>query len=580
MPIHNEDIAQVFDQIADLLEIQGANAFRVRAYRNGARELRGLGQEAASLLAAGTDLTDLPGIGTALAAKIAEVVHTGSCQALKKLERELPADLPELLRLPGLGPKRVHALHFDLDIHTPEQLYRAAKDGRLRDLPGFGPKTEAALRAALETHLTSEPRFKLATAARYAEPLVAWLRQTPGVDQVVVAGSYRRGRETVGDLDILVTARQPAAAIARLRDYEEVAQVVEAGNTRATVILRAGLQVDLRAVPLDCFGAALHYFTGSKAHSIALRRLARAQGLKVNEYGVFRGCQRLAGETETSVYAALGLPYIPPELRENRGEIEAARRGLLPELVTLDDLRGDLHCHTSATDGHASLAEMVAAARQRGRDYLAITDHSKRLTLAHGLDSRRLLEQMDAIDRLNERLASEGVAFRVLKGIEVDILPDGGLDLPDPVLGQLDLVVAGVHSQFHLSRADQTRRVLKAMDHPYFTILSHPTGRLIAEREPYDIDMSRVIRQARDRGCYLELNAHPERLDLSDVHCQMAREEGVLISIASDAHSLQDLDDLRHGIAQARRGWLTKDDVLNSRPLKDLLPLLRRTFHA
>lgn len=580
MPIHNEDIAQVFDQIADLLEIQGANAFRVRAYRNGARELRGLGQEAASLLAAGTDLTDLPGIGMALAAKIAEVVHTGSCQALKKLERELPADLPELLRLPGLGPKRVHALHYDLDIHTPEQLYRAAKDGRLRDLPGFGPKTEAALRAALETHLTSEPRFKLATAARYAEPLVAWLRQTPGVDQVVVAGSYRRGRETVGDLDILVTASQPTAAIARLRDYEEVAQVVEAGDTRATVTLRAGLQVDLRAVPLDCFGAALHYFTGSKAHSIALRRLARAQGLKVNEYGVFRGHQRLAGETEASVYAALGLPYIPPELRENRGEIEAARRGLLPELVTLDDLRGDLHCHTSATDGHASLAEMVAAARQRGRDYLAITDHSKRLTLAHGLDSRRLLEQMDAIDRLNERLASEEVAFRVLKGIEVDILPDGGLDLPDAVLGQLDLVVAGVHSQFHLSRADQTRRVLKAMDHPYFTILSHPTGRLIAEREPYDLDMSRVIRQARDRGCYLELNAHPERLDLSDVHCQMAREEGVLISIASDAHSLQDLDDLRHGIAQARRGWLTKGDVLNSRPLKELLPLLRRTFHS
>lgn len=585
MPIHNEDIAQVFDQIADLLEIQGENAFRVRAYRNGARELRGLGQEAAQLLEAGADLTDLPGIGTALAAKIAEVVQTGTCQALKKLERELPADLPELLRLPGLGPKRVHALHYDLDIHTPEQLYRAAKDGRLRDLPGFGPKTEAALRAALETHFTSEPRFKLATAARYAEPLVAWLRQTPGVDRVVVAGSYRRGKETVGDLDILVTARQPAAAIARLRDYEEVAQVLEAGETRATVILRAGLQVDLRAVAVECFGAALHYFTGGKAHNIALRTQARAQGLKINEYGVFRGRQRLAGETEESVYAALGLPYIPPELRENRGEIEAARRGLLPELVTLDDLRGDLHCHTNATDGHASLLEMVAAARQRGRDYLAITDHSKRLTMAHGLDSRRLLEQMEAIDRLNERLASErpaseGVAFRVLKGIEVDILPDGGLDLPDAVLGQLDLVVAGVHSQFHLSRADQTRRVLKAMDHPYFTILSHPTGRLIAEREPYDIDMTRVIRQARDRGCYLELNAHPERLDLSDVHCQMAREEGVLISIASDAHGIQDLDVLRYGVSQARRGWLTKGDVLNSRPLQDLLPLLRRTFHG
>jgi len=585
MPIHNEDIAQVFEKIADLLEIQGANTFRVRAYRNGARELRGLGQEAGQRLAAGADLTELPGIGTALAAKIAEVVQTGTCQALKKLEQELPADLTDLLRLPGLGPKRVHALHYDLDIHTPEQLYRAAQDGRLRDLPGFGPKTEAALRSALETHLASEPRFKLASAARYAEPLVAWLRQTPGVDRVVVAGSYRRGKETVGDLDILVTAAQPAAAIARLRDYEEVVQVLEAGETRATVILRAGLQVDVRAVVTASFGAALHYFTGSKAHNIALRTLARAQGLKVNEYGVFRGRQRLAGETEESVYAALGLPYIPPELRENRGEIEAARRGLLPKLVTLDDLRGDLHCHTSATDGHASLPDMVAAARRRGREYLAITDHSKRLTMAHGLDSRRLLEQMEAIDRLNERLASErpaseGVAFRVLKGIEVDILPDGGLDLPDEVLGQLDLVVAGVHGQFHLSRADQTRRVLKAMDHPYFTILSHPTGRLIAEREPYDLDMTRVIRQARDRGCYLELNAHPERLDLSDVHCQLAREEGVLISIASDAHSLQDLDDLCYGISQARRGWLAKGDVLNSRPLKELLPLLRRTFHA
>ena len=572
MPIHNEDIAQVFDQIADLLEIQGAKVFRTRAYRNAAREVRTLPQELARLEAGDADLTELPGIGEALAGKIEEILRTGTCQALKRLQGQLPPRLAELLRLPGLGPKRVHALHYDLDIHSPEQLYRAAKDGRLKELPGFGPKTESAIVAALEAHLATERRFKLATAARYAEPLLAWLGQALGVDRVVLAGSYRRCRETVGDLDILVTSTDPPPAMERFTGYDEVAEVRARGDTRATVILACGLQVDLRVVEARSFGAALHYFTGSKAHNIAIRALARERGLKINEYGVFRGTKRVAGESEESLFAALSLPYIPPELRENRGEIEAARQGLLPVLVERPDLRGDLHCHTTASDGHGSLPEMVEAARAEGLRYLAITEHSKRLAMAHGLDSRRLLEQMESIDRLNRRLRG----FRVLKGIEVDILEDGGLDLPDAVLDRLDLVVGAVHSKLHLSRAAQTRRILKAMDNPRLNILAHPTGRLIDEREPYDVDMARIIRRARDRGCFLELNAHPERLDLTDIHCQTAREEGVLVSIASDAHGPLDFANLVYGIGQARRGWLEKADVLNTRPLQELLPLLRR----
>jgi DNA polymerase (family 10) len=574
VPLHNEDIARVFDEIADLLEIRGENPFRIRAYRNGAREVRLLPGELTKLLEEGEDLTRLPGIGAALAGKIEEILDTGTCSALLKLEEQLPADLTELLRLPGLGPKRVHTLHYDLDIHSPEQLYGAAKEGRLRALPGFGPKTEERILSALKAHLSSERRFKLITAARYAEPLVAWLKSAEGVDRAVIAGSYRRCRETVGDLDILVTATAPGAAMERFVAYDEIETIHSKGSTRSTVMLRSGLQVDLRVVEPESLGAALHYFTGSKAHNVAVRTLARRQGLKINEYGVFKGTTRLAGETEESLFAALDLPSIPPELRENRGEIEAARNGLLPDLVKRTDLRGDLHCHTTATDGHGTLEEMAAAARAQGLEYLAITDHSKRLPMIGGLDSRRLLEQMEAIDRLNEEMDG----FRILKGIEVDILEDGALDLPDKVLGKLDLVIGAVHSGFHLSRPRQTRRLLEAMDHPHFSILAHPSGRLIDEREPYEVDMVRVIRHARDRGCFLELDAQPKRLDLLDTHCRMAREEGVLVSIDSDAHSALDFANLRYGIGQARRGWLEPADVLNTRPLSELLALLARTM--
>ena len=572
MPVHNADIATVFEEIADLLEIENANPFRVRAYRNAARQLQGMGVPAADMVAKGEDLTELPGIGEDLAAKIQEIVETGECRFLEKLRKKTPPTITELLKIPGLGPKRVRALYHELDVQTLEQLARAARDGRIRALPGFGEKTEQAIIEAIAAHVTEQRRFKLAVTAQYAEPLKKYLEKTPGVKQVVLAGSYRRCRETVGDLDILVTASEPERAMERFTAYDEVKDVAAKGTTRSTVVLKSGLQVDLRVVEEACFGAALQYFTGSKAHNIEIRRLAQARRLKLNEYGIFKGEKRIGGATEEEVYRAVGLPWIPPELRENRGEIEAARAGKLPKLVERSDLKGDLHAHTKATDGHNSLKEMAEAARSRGLEYLAITEHSRRLTVAHGLDVQRLRAQMNEIDKLNEKL--DGITL--LKGIEVDILEDGALDLPDDVLSELDLVVGAVHSKFNLARARQTERILRAMDHPHFTILAHPTGRLLDTREPYDVDMLKVIRKARQRGCFLELNAHPERLDLLDVYCQMAKEEGVLVAISTDAHSTQDLDNLIYGVGQARRGWLTRDDVLNTRPLKMLRPLLQR----
>jgi DNA polymerase (family 10) len=418
MPVHNADISLIFEEIADRLEIQGANPFRIRAYRNAARTLGELPQEARALLEKGEDLTHLPGIGDDLAGKIREIVTTGHCSLLERLRRELPPAVTELLQIPGLGPKRVKALYHDLEVQTVEQLYRAARDGRIRTLPGFGEKTELNIQQAVEAHVSQARRFKLAVAAQYAESLTAYLKAVPGVKQVTAAGSFRRMRETVGDLDILVTARAKSPVMQRFTAYDDVADVLSAGSTRASVVLKSGLQVDLRVVEEKCYGAALCYFTGSKAHNIAIRRIAQKLGLKVNEYGVFKGDTRIAGEDEASVYQSVGLPFIPPELREDRGEIEAAHAGRLPHLVELADLRGDLHVHTKATDGHDSLRDMALAAKELGLEYLAITEHSRRLTVAHGLDPLRLARQCEEIDRLNTEL--EGIML--LKGIEVDIL--------------------------------------------------------------------------------------------------------------------------------------------------------------
>lgn len=574
MPVHNADIAAGFEEIADLLEIRGENPFRVRAYRNAARSVGEFPRDLKTLIDDGQELPKLPGVGADLAAKIREICNTGTCKLLERLHREMPPAITELLRLPGLGPKRVKLLYERLKIKTLEELKRAAGAGRIREIAGFGAKTEEGILRALAGRGARPERCKLAVAAQYAEALEAYLARAPGVQKTTVAGSFRRMRETVGDLDILVAARPGSPVMERFTRYDEVKNVLAHGETRSSVILKSGLQVDLRLVPAESYGAALHYFTGSKAHNIAIRRLGQARGLKINEYGVFRRERKVAGETEESLFAAVGLPWIPPELREGRGEIEAARAKGLPRLVELADLKGDLHAHTKATDGRHTLREMADAAKAGGLTYLAITEHSRRLTVARGLDPGRLLKQIDEIERLNGEL--KGIT--VLKGIEVDILEDGSLDLPDSVLSRLDLVVGAVHSAFGLSRAKQTKRLLRALDNRHFTLLAHPSARLLGEREAIDADMLRVTRAAKKRGCFLELNVQPDRLDLTDVDCRMAREEGVLVAVNSDAHSTFDFAHLHLGIGQARRGWLTAEDVLNTRTLAKLQPLLRRTM--
>lgn len=572
MPVVNATIAAIFDEIADLLDIQGANPFRIRAYRNGARTVGELGTDIKTLIDRGTALTDIPGIGEDLANKIREILDTGRCAFLERLRKEVPPAVTELLRVPGLGPKRVRILWHDLDIQTPDELLRAAKAGRIRELHGFGAKTEQHIIDSVQARLGEARRFKLSVAAQYGEALAAHLQKLKGVSKVESAGSFRRMKETVGDLDLIVVASEGSAVMERFTRYDDVKEVLASGPTRGTVILKSGIQVDLRVIPAESYGAALQYFTGSKAHNIVIRRLAQERGLKVNEYGVYRDERRIAGDTEESVYRAVGLPWIPPELREDRGEIEAARAGELPKLVELTDLKGDLHAHSKASDGHNTIREMAQAAAARGLEYVAITEHSKRLTVAHGLDAVRLRKQIAEIETLNESLS--GVT--VLSGIEVDILEDGSLDLPDAVLVKLDLVVAAVHSRFDLPRARQTERILKALAHPHVRILAHPSGRLIGEREAYDVDMQQIIRAAREHHVALEVNAHPQRLDLLDTACRMAKDEGALVAIDSDAHSIFELDGLRFGVGQARRGWLEKKDVLNTRTLKQLRAWLSR----
>mgnify|MGYP000934487935 CR=1 FL=1 len=549
MPVHNAEIAALFDRLADLLEIEDANPFRVRAYRNAARTIASLGPSVAGLVAAGRDLSELPGIGEAIAEKIAIIVKTGRLPQLAEVEARTPGALADLMQIDGLGPKRVKALYRQLDIRSFEDLARAARSGKIRELDGFGAKTEAMILQHLDRRLGATQRMRLAEAEDIAAALVDHLRKAPGVKGVSVAGSLRRRKDTVGDLDILATAARHSRVMRHFVEYDEVTEIVSQGDTRSTVVLRSGLHVDLRVVPQVSFGAALCYFTGSKAHNIAVRRIGVAKGCKVNEYGVFKGDKRIAGRTERDVYATLGLDYIEPEMREDRGEIELAAKGRLPKLVTLDDIRGDLHCHTDLTDGRNTLEEMATAARERGYEYLAVTDHSKHVTVAHGLDKAGLMAAIRRIDRLNARL--DGITM--LKSAEVDILEDGRLDLPDSVLRELDLVVCAVHYKFNLPEKKQTTRILRALDNRHCNILAHPSGRLINAREPYEVDIQAIMTAARERGCFLELNAQPARLDLTDVHCRMAKDMGLKVAISTDAHSTGQLDYMRFGIGQARR---------------------------
>jgi DNA polymerase (family 10) len=555
MPVHNADIAELFNRVADLLEILGENPFRIRAYRNAARTAGGLSQSLATMVEQEKDLTELPGIGKDLAGKIEEITKTGTFSQLQELEDRIPPQLVRLMKIPGLGPKRVKILYDQLDITNLGDLKKAAEEGKIKELKGFGEKTEKMILAEIGRE-KKETRIKLNVAEEIADAIVDHLKKVEGVREVIVAGSYRRKKETVADLDILATCRKDSKVMDAFVHYDNVKKVVAQGDTRSTVVLRSGVQMDLRVVPGESYGAALHYFTGSKAHNIAVRTLGVKKGLKINEYGVFKGKNRIAGKTEEEVYNQVDLPFIEPELREDRGEIEAARGGKLPPIITLKDIRGDLHVHTKETDGRHSLEQMVEAARNRGYQYLAITEHSKRLSMTHGFDAERLARRNEEIDRLNKKLKG----FVVLKSIEVDILSDGDLDLPDSILKELDLTVCSVHSKFNLPREKQTERILRAMDNPYFNVLAHPSGRLINEREPYDVDIETLMKAARDRGCIMEVNAHPDRLDLTDTDCILAKEMGVKVVISTDAHSMNDLDLMRFGVWQGRRGWLEKDD--------------------
>jgi DNA polymerase (family X) len=572
MPVHNSDIAAIFNKTADLLEIKGENAFRVRAYRNAARSIDDLAGRITDMIREGKDLSNLPGIGKDLAGKIETIEQTGKLPLLQQLEDEFPEGIHLLLRVEGLGPKKVKKLYEELNISDIDSLKKALRNARIRELPGFGEKTEENIRRSLETFQPGESRVILMKVEELVEDLSAYLEKEKNLHRITVAGSYRRNKETVGDIDILATSSSSNKGMDHFVRYEDVDRVVSKGTTRSTVILRSGLQVDLRIVEPKSYGAALYYFTGSKEHNVAVRKRGVDQGLKINEYGVFKGDEQIAGREEKDIFEQIGLPFIEPELRENRGEIEAAEEGRLPDLITLDDIRGDLHVHTTATDGKDSMEEMAKAAQKRGYSYLAVCDHSRHVSVAGGLDENELAKQIDAIDELNEGLES----FRLIKGIEVDILEDGTLDLPDDILKRLDLRVCSLHYKFNLSEKKQTKRVLTAMENPYFNIFAHPTGRLLGEREPYAIDIDAVMDKALETGSVLELNAYPQRLDLNDIHLKAAKEKGLKIVISTDAHSTNGLSFMKYGISQARRGWIEKDDVLNTRDADSLLSALSR----
>lgn len=573
MPVHNADVAAIFEKIADLLDLDEANEFRIRAYRNAAQTLGQLSQPVADLIEEGEDLSDLPDIGEDLAGKIEEIVETGTLPLLEELEERIDPAMVELMDVPGLGPTRVRKLHQALGVTSRADLKSAAEEGRIREVEGFGEKTEQNILDGLD-EIGEERRWLLATIEPVVDDLIAYLDAHDAAEQVDVAGSYRRRKETVGDLDILVLSDDGSSVMSHFTDYEDVATVESEGETRSTVTLASDVQVDVRVVPPESYGAALLYFTGSKAHNVALRDRAVDAGYKVNEYGVFRtdDDERVAGEAEEDIYDYFDLSFVAPELRENRGELEAAADDALPDLISMDDLRGNLHTHTTGSDGRNTVEEMAIAAKERGLDYLAITDHSPLVAVAQGLDADALREQMDAIDELNDELDD----IRVLKSIEVDILKDGSLDLPDDVLADLDFCIGSVHTNQGLSEDDQTERILRAMDNPHFHILGHPTGRRLNERGPMAVDLDRIMKAAVEKGCFLELNAQPERLDLNDVYCKRAKELDLKLAIGADAHWESGLDFLRYGVNQARRGWLEPDDVLNTKSWNEIADLFDR----
>ena len=571
--MRNSEVAALFNEIADFLEIKGENPFRVRAYRRAAQAMEGLTEDVAAV-AAREGLQDIPGIGKDLAGKIQEYLERGAVEYLEDLRKEIPPGVVEMMSVHGVGPKTAKLLYEKAGVTSVERLEELARGHALVGTPGIQAKTEENILKGIAVWKSGRERMPLGTALPVAEAIRAILEPLEETDQISLAGSVRRMRETVKDIDILVTSRRPARVMEAFVRLPNVVEVLAHGETKSSVRLREGIQADLRVVEPECFGAALQYFTGSKQHNIRVRELAQRQGLKVNEYGVFdeKTNRRVAGATEEDVYRSVGLPLVPPEIREDGGEIEAALENRLPELVRLDDIRGDLQLHTTWSDGAHSLADLAAGVRAKGYQYMAVTDHSKSATVAGGMNEAQVVQMIAEVRALNARLRG----FRVLAGCEVDIRADGSLDFSDEILAQLDLVQVSVHSRFKMSREDMTRRIVRAVQHPLVHILGHPTGRLIGERAPYDVDVEAVLQAAKLGGVAAEINASPSRLDLNDLHARRAKDLGIPITISTDAHAIPQLDYMRYGVAVARRAWLTPSDVLNTRPAPTLASWLKQ----
>ena len=568
----NQEIVRIFNDIADLLEIKGENPFRIRAYRRAALNIESLSTDIASTPK--DELMKIPGIGQDLAGKILEYIQTGKMQAYEDLKKEVPEGLSGLLSVPSLGPKTAKLLFEKLQVKDLDDLARLAREHKLIGLPGIKEKTEENIIKGIEMLKRGMERQPLGKVLPIAKDIVGYLETHATVDQIKIAGSIRRWKDTVKDIDILATSRDPKAVMNAFVHLPSVQDILMHGPTKSSVIIHEGLQVDLRVVEEDSFGAALAYFTGSKAHNIRLREMAVKAGLKINEYGIFRekDDKKLGGKREEDVYRILGLPFIAPELREDLGEMEAAIEGRLPRLIDSSDIRGDLHVHTRRSDGSHDFDELIREAKKRGYEYIAITDHSKGLGIARGLSEERLLEEKAEIEALNKKLKG----FKLLAGVEVDIRSDGRMDFTDEILRQMDIVVASIHSGFRQSREQLTRRLTSAMRNPCVSIIAHPTGRLIGERDPYDVDMHEVLKVAKETGTAIEINAYPLRLDLNDAYAKMAKEMGVRLVISTDTHITNQFDFMEYGVAIARRGWLEKRDVLNTMDYHSLLKALKK----
>jgi DNA polymerase (family 10) len=567
----NDTIASYFELLADLLEIQGANPFRIRAYRNGARTISSTSESLDDMVRSGTDLTELTGIGKDLARQITEIVTTGQHAALEELRKVIPGGVLDMLRIQGVGPKKVSVFFNELGLKTLTELKAACEAGQLAKLKGFGKKTEQSILQNIDLAAKQGQRVSIADARAAAEAIVEDLKQLAEVEQVAVAGSCRRRRETCGDLDVLATCSDSGPPMDRLAAHPLVETVLQRGDTKQRVRLKTGIELDLRVVPQDSFGAAMQYFTGSKEHNIVVRQRAKDLNLKVNEYGVFRGDEQIAGRTEEDVYAAIGLPWIPPELREHRREFEWADAGALPMLVTVADIQGDLHMHTTASDGVATIEEMAMAAKARGLKYIAITDHSKRVSMANGLDAERLRQHWKAIREVQQRVSG----IQILCGIECDILEDATMDLPDDVLAEADWVIAVLHYGLKQPGDQIMKRLMTAVTNPHVDIIGHCTGRMVGRREGADVNFTDLLKAAADNRVMMEINAHPSRLDLDDIHAAAAKDLGIPIVISTDAHSVNGFEVLEYGVDQARRAGLTAADVANTRPLNEFRKLLK-----